>query len=333
MSKNNFPSGKKFDLQDSFLYPLMASTESALARSGTLSALLENLNSCLSTAGSSLPVSHKDAPSDVSIEPPQDGISLLDAKSEILLSYLHNLVFLIIFQLRQASSDKKTDAGDNPLSEEVVKKLVELRVFLDRGVRPLEGRLKYQVDKVIKAAEDSERTERPAKPSKSKQAKKAEGSGSEDESSEASDSDGSDEDEEDLDEMAFRPNIGAFAKSKPEVQQQQAKTAKSAKDTPSDGIYRPPKIMPTALPSTETERRQRQDRRPQRSNVIDEFVSAEMSSAPMAEPSIGSTIIDGGRQIKSKRDREREQEPEQAARRRSPCRGRPAPATRPRSGW
>jgi len=284
----------------------MASTENAPARSGTLSALLENLNSCLSTAGSSLPVSHKDAPSDVSIEPPQDGISLLDAKSEILLSYLHNLVFLIIFQLRQASSSKKPEADDNSLSDEVVKKLVELRVFLDRGVRPLEGRLKYQVDKVIKAAEDAERTERPTKPSKSK---KAEGSGSEAESSEeASDSDDSDEDEEDLDEMAFRPNLGAFAKAKPEAQLQQAKSAESAKDTPSDGIYRPPKIMPTALPSTETERRGRQDRRPQRSNVIDEFVSAEMSSAPMAEPSIGSTILDGGRQIKSKRDREREQE-------------------------
>ena len=90
-----------------------------------------------------------------------------------------------------------------------------------------------------------------------------------------------------------------------EQKQPQAK-AKAAREEPSDGIYRPPKIMPTALPTTE--RRERQERRPRRSNVIDEFVSAEMSAAPIAEPSIGSTIIAGGRQTKSKKDREHEAE-------------------------
>ncbi|KAJ5391087.1 hypothetical protein N7509_006577 [Penicillium cosmopolitanum] len=276
----------------------MASTETAPARARNLSALLENLNSCLTTAGSSLPVSHKDAPSDVSIEPPQDGISLLDAKSEILLSPTSTT----------SPSKQSSDAADNSLSDDAVKKLVELRVFLDRG-----GRLKYQVDKVIKAAEDAERTDRPVKSNKPKQAKKAKGSdgeGSEDESGSDSSEDDS-EDEEDLDEMAFRPNIGAFAKAKAEALQNQTKptrAAQDAQDAPNDGIYRPPRIMPTALPKTETERREREDRRPKRSNVIDEFVSAEMSSAPMAEPSIGSTIIDGGRQTKSKRDRERENE-------------------------
>lgn len=314
----NFQGNRKIisNLHEKSVYPrthpsAMASTENAPARGRNLSSLLENLNSCLATAGSSLPVSHKDASSDVSIEPPQDGISLLDAKSEILLSYLHNLVFLIIFQLRQSSSKENVDNADNSLSEDAVKKLIELRVFLDRGVRPLEGRLKYQVDKVIKAAEDAERTERPVKSSKSKVAKKAKGSDSEEGSSDeesGSDNSGEDSEEEDLDEMAFRPNIGAFAKSKAEVPQSQAKSTKSTREVPSDGIYRPPKIMPTALPRTETERREREDRRPKRSNVIDEFVSAEMSSAPMAEPSIGSTIIDGGRTTKSKRDRERENE-------------------------
>ncbi|KAJ5083065.1 hypothetical protein N7532_012108 [Penicillium argentinense] len=290
----------------------MASTETAPARTQNLSTLLENLNTCLGGAASSLPTPRKDAPSDVSIEPPQDGISLLDTKSEILLSYLHNLVFLIIFQLRQTSSKKSTETADKSLGDEAVKKLVELRVFLDRGVRPLEGRLKYQVDKVIKAAEDAERTERPVKSSKSKKATKTDGSDSEEASSDEADSGSDDdsdaEDEEDLDEMAFRPNVGAFAKAKAEPKQLQSKSTKDARDTPNDGIYRPPRIMPTALPTTESERREREDRRPRRSNVIDEFVSAEMSSAPMAEPSIGSTIIDGGRKTKSKRDRDRENE-------------------------
>jgi U3 small nucleolar ribonucleoprotein protein LCP5 len=284
----------------------MASTETAPVRAQSLSTLLESLNSCLTGAGSSLPAPRKDAPTDVSIAPPQDGISLLDTKSEILLSYLQNLVFLIIFQLRQKQSDEPEIAADSTLRDEVVNKLVELRVFLDRGVRPLEGRLKYQIDKVIKAAEDSDRTERPAKSKKPKKASKTAGSdsdvGSEDDD-EASDSE-EEEDEEDMDEMAYRPNVAALAKGKVEQKLPQAKAA--TRQEPSDGIYRPPKIMPTSLPTTE--RRERQDRRPRRSNVIDEFVNAEMSAAPMAEPSIGSTIIDGGRQTKSKKDREHEAE-------------------------
>ncbi|KAJ5379680.1 uncharacterized protein N7496_002108 [Penicillium cataractarum] len=289
----------------------MASAETAPVRAQTLSALLESLNSCLTSASSSLPTVNKDAPTDVSITPPQDGISLLDTKSEILLSYLQNLVFLIIFQLRQTKSDEPEIAADSALRDEAVNKLVELRVFLDRGVRPLEGRLKYQIDKVIKAAEDSERTERPAKSKKPKKVSKTAGSGSEDESEDddeesnsEADSDEEDSDEEeDMDEMAYRPNVAALAKGKVE---QKLPQAKATRQEPSDGIYRPPKIMPTALPTTE--RRERQDRRHLRSNVIDEFVSAEMSAAPMAEPSIGSTIIAGGRQTKSKKDREHEAE-------------------------
>ncbi|KAJ5758335.1 uncharacterized protein N7511_007029 [Penicillium nucicola] len=262
-----------------------------------LAALLETLNTCLSNTPTSLPKSHKDAPSDVTIEPPQDGISLLDTKSEILLSYLHNLVFLIIFQLRQTSKQNpkdKAQPADNPLEDDIRKKLIELRVFLERGVRPLEGRLKYQVDKVIKAAEDAERSEKAQPTKKSRKAANSD--------SEASDDNGSDE--EDIDEMAYRPNVSAFTKQVAE--QKKAQTSKAADEGPGDGIYRPPRIMPTSLPTTE--RRERQDRRPLRSNVIDEFVSAEMSSAPMAEPSIGSTIIDGGRTTKSKKDREREAE-------------------------
>ncbi|KAJ5220523.1 hypothetical protein N7468_009727 [Penicillium chermesinum] len=273
----------------------------------SLATLLESLTSCLTSAASSLPASSKNAPSEVSIQPPQDGISLLDTKNEILLSYLQNLVFLIIFQLRQKSSRKETspeDAVDENLKDGAVKKLTELRVFLDRGVRPLETRLKYQIDKVIKAAEDGERMERLAQSKKSK-ASKAKDSGDEDASSEEDEDDesGSDEDEEDLDEMAYRPNVSAFSKTK--VEPKQAKSL-SSKTEPSDGIYRPPRIMPTALPTTDS--RERVDRRPRRSNVIDEFVSAEMSSAPMAEPSIGSTIVAGGRETKTKKDREYEAE-------------------------
>ncbi|PYI02367.1 localizes primarily to the nucleolus [Aspergillus sclerotiicarbonarius CBS 121057] len=272
-----------------------------------LSNLLETLTTCLTSTGTSLPKTKREEPSDVSIEPPQDGISLLDTKSDLLLSYMQNLVFLVIFQLRGLKSATEDNADTNEsLPEDIVKKLVELRVYLDRGVRPLEGRLKYQVDKVIKAAEDAEQAERGAPaPKKSKAAKKPrdEASGSEDGSSESEgDSEEDEEDEEDIDEMAYRPNVSSFSKKvEPE-----ARNDRATRQAPSDGIYRPPKIMPTALPTTES--RERRERAPRRSNVIDEFVNAEMSSAPLAEPSIGSTIVRGGRQTKSKKDREREAE-------------------------
>ncbi|KAJ5917738.1 hypothetical protein N7454_010113 [Penicillium verhagenii] len=257
----------------------------AQSRSTSLSTLLETLTSCLSSAASSLPAPHKDASSDVSIEPPQDGISLLDTKSEILLSYLHNLVFLIIFQLRQSSqqkSDESEKATNDALRDDAVKKLVELRVFLDRGVRPLEGRLKYQVDKVVKAAEDAERTENPSKSKKATKPSKAKDSGDE----VSSDGSEDDSDEDDMDEMAYRPNVAAFSKAK-----------RWNLPTTQDYAH--------LLPTTER-RREREDRRPRRSNVIDEFVNAEMSSAPVAEPSIGSTILAGGRETKTKKDRQYE---------------------------
>lgn len=275
----------------------------ASARPQSLSTLLETLNTCLSTTASSLPKAHKDASSDATIEPPLDGISLLDTKSEILLSYLQNLVFLIIFQLRNVSANQsKTESVDSSLEDDIRKKLIELRVFLERGVRPLEGRLKYQVDKVIKAAEEVERSEKiqPAKAKKSRNAANSDSDASSDDDEDSSES----EEDEDIDEMAYRPNVSAFAKAG--VEKKKAQPSKAAEEGPGDGIYRPPRIMPTALPTTE--RRERQERRPFRSNVIDDFVNAEMSSAPMAEPSIGSTIIDGGRTTKSKKDREREQE-------------------------
>lgn len=111
--------------------------------------------------------------------------------------------------------------------------------------------------------------------------------------------------------MAYRPNVTAFSKNiqKPEKEAKSTSSSKDRKDQPADGIYRPPKIKPTALPTTDSRERARdRQRRPNKSSVIDEFVSAEMSSAPMAEPSIGSTIQRGGRGVVTQKDREREAE-------------------------
>ncbi|KAL4972200.1 Sas10/Utp3/C1D family-domain-containing protein [Aspergillus desertorum] len=272
-----------------------------------VSDLLETLTTSLTTTGTSLPSTNRESPTEVSILPPQDGISLLDTKCELLLSYLQNLVFLMLLQLRELPSrDVSDEKGEDSLSirKQVTSKLVELRTYLDRGVRPLEGRLKYQVDKVVKAAEEAERAEKSAqaaKPSKPKaEESDSEESSASDDASKKEDSD-SEEDEE-IDEMAYRPNVSAFSKK----MGRETKADRTAQKASSNGIYRPPKIMPTAMPTTE--RNERKERPIRRSNVIDEFVSAEMSSAPMAEPSIGSTIVSGGRYTKSRKEREHEAE-------------------------
>lgn len=274
-----------------------------------LSSVLETLTTCLTSASTSLPSSEEN--DGASILPPTDGISLLDVKSEILLSYMQNLVFLILNQLHRV---RNPDQG-KVSSEDIVKKLIELRVYLDRGVRPLEGRLKYQIDKVVKAADDAERTSRPQPKSAVKKQKKAADADAsdEEEDSEGSESDGSqsdDDEEEEIDEMAYRPNVSAFSKNMQKPERESKTQAKDKKQQPSDGIYRPPKIKPTALPTTESRERirDRENKRSKKSSVIDEFVSTEMSSAPMAEPSIGSTIQRGGRKVISKQDRERETE-------------------------
>ena len=68
-----------------------------MAAPATLPALLNTLTDSLATATDSLS-------STANLAPPSDGISLLDTKNELLLSYLHNLVFLIILKLRHHSS-------------------------------------------------------------------------------------------------------------------------------------------------------------------------------------------------------------------------------------
>ncbi|EFR00440.1 hypothetical protein MGYG_03443 [Nannizzia gypsea CBS 118893] len=283
--------------------------------------MLESLQQSLSSAASSLPaIDTPEARTGASILPPADGISLLDTKSEILLSYLQNLVYLVLLQVRQLSSSS-TDSSrptTDPNQEDVVKKLTELRVYLERGVRPLEGRLKYQIDKVLKAADDLERTK--AQTTKSverrKSAKSADSdvdTGNEDDSDQSgsgsdSDDDKNEEDEEDIDELTYRPNVAAFSRAA-EAQEQKQKAAAQKKDTTSDGIYRPPRIKPTALVEHKPSRRaEREAQRSKKSKAIDEFVNAEMSTAPMIEPSIGSTIRAGGRHVSTQQDRAREEE-------------------------
>lgn len=260
-----------------------------MAVDNSLQPLLSTLTTSIQSAIEALPKED--------FSPPKNGISLLDTKSELLLSYLQNLLYLVVLKLR-ARSDTSTEKSDlsNP-QDEVVQKLVELRVYLEKGVRPLENRLKYQIDRIIRAADDSGRkAAQSAKAPKSKSGRATAGSDS-DVSADGSeaDSDGSASE----DERVAGPNPGRFSREK---NSGATRTAASK-----DGIYRPPRIAPVSMPITEG-RPERQSRRTGKSATLDEFVATELSSAPIAQPSIGSNVVDGGRRTKSDRERREENE-------------------------
>ncbi|KAF2687854.1 hypothetical protein K458DRAFT_171303 [Lentithecium fluviatile CBS 122367] len=256
-----------------------------MAVDNSLELLLTTLTTSIQSATEALP---KD-----DILPPKDGISLLDVKNELLLSYLQNLVFLLLLKLRSRSGKDSRETLQP--HDEVVKKLVELRVYLEKGVRPLENRLKYQIEKIVRSADDAARKSTQA--TKLLEARKSKAQAD-------SDSDGNDSDSDELDEeangMPYGPRVTAFSRVKSNVREKASSASK-------DGIYRPPKITPVSMPTTEG-REQRQARRPGKSATLDEFVATEMSTAPIAQPSIGSTIVEGGRRMKSERERKEEAE-------------------------
>nr|CAG4646704.1 EOG090X0IJO [Macrothrix elegans] len=71
----------------------------------------------------------------------EHGISFLDVKNHLFLKYLTNLVYVI---LRKVS-------GESIEGDESIDRIVEIRTFLER-MRPVEQKLKYQIEKLLKMA-------------------------------------------------------------------------------------------------------------------------------------------------------------------------------------
>ncbi|KAL3421120.1 Sas10/Utp3/C1D family protein [Phlyctema vagabunda] len=259
----------------------------------SLPALLATLTQSLTSALDSTPDSK-------TVIPPKDGISLLDTKNELLLSYLQNLVFLIILKLRnrqQASEDQEEE--DEDLEDAVVKKLVELRVYLEKGVRPLEGRLKYQIDKVLRAADDAARIATNNNASLKKVARPVDDDSDNSDESDAEAADAPELKASEIDDLQYRPNPAALMRPAAATEEVDFKRS-------SDDVYKPPRINPVTMPTTGP--RDKDSRKPQKSATLDEFITTELSSAPLAEPSIGSTIVAGGRRSKSEKERKDEAE-------------------------
>jgi U3 small nucleolar ribonucleoprotein protein LCP5 len=257
--------------------------------------LLNNLTISLDSAAQSAPEA---------IDVPADGLSLLNVKNEIFLSYLENLVFLIVLKLRHYSQEPSSVEAQevSELHRLVVKKLAELRLYLDKGIRPLEGRLKYQIDKVIRAAEEASRPTQNSllvsklangfKPSRRRSTSVSGGSDN-------SDSDASIiSHTKDLSLISHRPNLSAFA-SRSSIPA--TTSARPATLDDSNGLYKPPRITPTALPTTDGPNTRSKELK--HSRTLDEFITEELSTAPLAMPSIGSNVRAGGRAMETQRER------------------------------
>ncbi|KAK2675731.1 hypothetical protein RAB80_007916 [Fusarium oxysporum f. sp. vasinfectum] len=234
-----------------------------MAAPTTLPALLTSLTQSLSSA---LEVTPKLA----AIEHQKDGISLLDVKNELLLSYLQNLVFLILLKLRNSKSNSDKAEDDSELDESVRAKL----------------KLRFSIDRFLRTADDAER-ERQAK-----EAKAAAGSDSEEEEDDS-------EEEADAEALSHKPgNFGAMADD--------VTARRAERDGGAAGVYRPPKRDRATMDAPQ--RREKHDRRAGKSHTMEEFVASELSSAPLAEPSIGTTIVQGGRKMKTDAERKEEAE-------------------------
>ncbi|KAI9642376.1 hypothetical protein NHQ30_009180 [Ciborinia camelliae] len=257
-----------------------------------------SLPALLTTLTQSLTSAIESAPESSVVNPPADGISLLDVKNELLLSYLQNLVFIIILKIRN-QKENVSGEDEEELDNAVVKKLVELRVYLEKGVRPLEGRLKYQIDKVLRASDDALRALAPTpKAVGNKQGVPSD----EDDSDSGDDSDGDENgvslETTEIDDLQYRPNPTSFLKP--------AGAPEDDSKHSSDGVYKPPRITATAMPTTE--RREKKDKKANKSATLEEFVNTELSAAPIAEASIGSNIIAGGRRSKSDKEKKEDDE-------------------------
>lgn len=243
-------------------------------------AQLSNDSSFLSSLTSSLTSALESLPNPTTLLPPQEGLSLLDTKNELLLSYLQNLVFLIILKLRNNTSQQKLP-GPNATDlthDAVIQNLIALRIYLEKGVRPLETRLKYQIDKLLLiSAEKSSRAGTEA----SKHILTNSNSDTNDDSN--SDKDNDSDNGENISKnhkpnvqaipaLSHRPNPSSL--SRPHQSAVSTSTSKS-------GLYRPPHITPTAPP-------QKKPARARKPNTLHTFLAEEMTDAPLAEPSIGA---------------------------------------------
>ncbi|KAJ3843787.1 hypothetical protein EV361DRAFT_883057 [Lentinula raphanica] len=162
----------------------------------------------------------------------KDGISLLSLKHHVLVSYLQSL---LLVSTRRALGNSLSERNPPPQpfsssersvrgagSGDLVDQMIEGRIVLEK-VKTLEGRMRYQIEKLVKAARQQEKVE-----------------------------------SDDVDDpLAFRPNPQNLLESHDHDEDTNADIDETA-----DGIYRPPRVAPMPYIPQTTATTKRQQRAP-----------------------------------------------------------------------
>ena len=227
-------------------------------------------------------------------------VSLLSLKNSSLLGYVTDLALLLAIRLESIKGEKNTTSKE----ENVLNSIVTNRVVLEKGIKSLEKKINYQLEKMMNAYHRREKEQNDLE-HKVKEQQEQDSSKEEEE-----EEDESDEQDEGL---GFKPNPSALlSRGRPENGRTAAK-ADTVEDTAEDDDqreakatekYRPPKISAAAINDPDKQLKNRKQRNLQ---SMDEYLQ-DISEAPTTEKSIGSTIINKGRDVKSRKQMEKEAE-------------------------
>lgn len=220
-----------------------------------------------------------------------EGVSLLLLKNQVVLGYVSNAVLAVLEHLQRLDG-ASYDAA--PVERTVVQ-----RVAMEKGVRPLEKKLAYQLDKMLRTytREHQRVVERQQRAQDAAEGDATTGKGSD------VDSDGSDAalDSESEDELNFKPDTSAASATS-------GAGKAGTKSDKSDGKYRPPKLAAAALPTTDSGIDDSNEPKTKKLQSMEEYLREQLD-APLVEALIGLTIVDHGRGgVKTAHDKRREQE-------------------------
>ncbi|KAI8391780.1 Sas10/Utp3/C1D family-domain-containing protein [Radiomyces spectabilis] len=180
------------------------------------------------------------------------GVSFLEVKYHLMIQYVLQLAFYVNLKL----------SGKQLAQHPVVDSLVELRVILDK-MKPIEAKLKYQVDKLVRAAVMG--TQQAAdKPTDSVSSTTAMAN----------------------DPLAFKPNLENLMNKDDEEEGGEM-------EEDNTGVYRPPKLAPVTYDEARDSKKNKQERDQQRlrekasRSRLMKDVMAEMNETPEEIDALG----------------------------------------------
>lgn len=186
--------------------------------------------------------------------PTVEGMSFLEMKNQVLCQYLTHLVLFVLGKLAPPCADPQVAASAAARQSSIVSQLVYTRAVLEK-LRPLDKKLKYQIDKMAKLAAHINLKTVEA----SQRGEDAAAAAREEAEAEAAEADaemhgGAAAASASADPLSFRPNPSALLAATAVASRSHAEVGASAGTglaSGSSGLYRPPRITATQLDDAE----------------------------------------------------------------------------------